>query len=314
MSKAKLKNTSHSGSIASSQEELTMESIPPDMIRKIAESLPLPDLINYRATNKTFANTINQEGFYLNKMKKEYGVKDWKSAYEALEYLIRRNPWNDNFIKIKNFYTLTEPYICPQSSIVTRFINKLMKNIRNGYITQKTLFVWLNVFKYVDACFTNLYKDEEMTLDYEMFLGIYENLQKIILQMEAKGFKEKYNLEKKFVDDLKKVSKALNDKFVSINITERMIPYVLKNWVEMANDPNSGIGVDPNNPIPSDWFDRLLEHLNEGGSTLREYIEGHALDEKFYEFIFETYPNHFIEQDGGKSRRKVSSKSKRKVR
>lgn len=147
----------------SQDSPMTLEHLPTDIIGEISSRLSQKDIRSLASTSKTLAADVkkNADHVYRDKLLVEYGVADWKGAYEMLDYMATKNPKDVLYIykvNIKNFFP-SNMRRCPSPSIIIKVLQAIVSdNVKDGDADfyHKKLYKAFRIYAFIDACFQAL--------------------------------------------------------------------------------------------------------------------------------------------------------------
>lgn len=156
-------NRSNGKKTKSEEKPVTFEDIPTDVMTDIAKKLSQKDIRSLASTSKSVATSLkrNSEYMYREKFMMEYGIVDWKTAYETFDYLANKHPESAIYIHKMNLRNLKPTLQCPDKSISTKILRDLLASQTNdqskddGY-NSRLLFKAVRIFMFIDHCFATL--------------------------------------------------------------------------------------------------------------------------------------------------------------
>lgn len=156
-------NRSNGKKTKSEEKPVTFEDIPTDVMMDIAKKLSQKDIRSLASTSKSVATSLKRKSEYMyrEKFMMEYGIVDWKTAYETFDYLANKHPESAIYIHKMNLRNLQPTLQCPNNSISTKILSDLVTSqtndtLRDNGHRSRLLFKAVRIFMFVDHCFAAL--------------------------------------------------------------------------------------------------------------------------------------------------------------
>lgn len=189
---------------SSEKKPVELGDLNKDVFGIIGSKLSGKDIRSMIATSKKLAKKVDDTSLYRNKMKNEFGIKDWKTTYETFEFLMNYDPPNRNYINEKNMLTLTEPYRCLSEREMLEILRKMLEEYKTTNSKVENLSLTVRVLTLVNKCF-DIFEIKTNTRgdNLQLFRRIYD-------KMIETGIAVNNNIDKKtnkkLVDEFKKIS------------------------------------------------------------------------------------------------------------
>ena len=159
----------------SSEKKVEFVDIPTDVMGIIAKKLDQKDIRSLASTSRTVARDVKKvsDDIYRDKLLLEYGVADWKGAYEMLDYMATKNPLDSFHIYKVNLRKFKKcPLPVTAHSALTRMVNEWhnTNNVRPNVndtstaaalIRNKKLYGMIRVFVFIEKCLNDLISSRE---------------------------------------------------------------------------------------------------------------------------------------------------------